>query len=171
MAWLDIIITFVVFMGLWRGFRAGVIKTLAALVSWLLALIIASKMADDFAYWFVGITDSQVLQIAMAFLAVMLAVVVGVQLIASTLTKTVSALKLGFLDRLAGGVLGAGVGVLKVLIVLSIIAPLLLKVPSVQNSVQNSVLVPALLPYAPVAKTLLQETLGQTWNQLENPYK
>ncbi len=167
MAWLDIIITFVVFMGLWRGFRAGVIKTLAALVSWLLALIIASKMADDFAYWFVGITDSQVLQIAMAFLAVMLAVVVGVQLIASTLTKTVSALKLGFLDRLAGGVLGAGVGVLKVLIVLSIIAPLLLKVPSVQNSV----LVPALLPYAPVAKTLLQETLGQTWNQLENPYK
>ncbi len=167
MAWLDIIITFVVFMGLWRGFRAGVIKTLAALVSWLLALIIASKMADDFAYWFVGITDSQVLQIAMAFLVVMLAVVVGVQLIASTLTKTVSALKLGFLDRLAGGVLGAGVGVLKVLIVLSIIAPLLLKVPSVQNSV----LVPALLPYAPVAKTLLQETLGQTWNQLENPYK
>ncbi|WP_294033061.1 CvpA family protein [uncultured Moraxella sp.] len=167
MAWLDIIITFVVFMGLWRGFRAGMIKTLAALVSWLLALIIASKMADDFAYWFVGITDSQVLQIAMAFLAVMLAVVVGVQLIASTLTKTVSALKLGFLDRLAGGVLGAGVGVLKVLIVLSIIAPLLLKVPSVQSSV----LVPALLPYAPVAKTLLQETLGQTWNQLENPYK
>ena len=167
MAWLDIIITFVVFMGLWRGFRAGVIKTLAALVSWLLALIIASKMADDFAYWFVGITDSQVLQIAMAFLAVMLAVVVGVQLIASTLTKTASALKLGFLDRLAGGVLGAGVGVLKVLIVLSIIAPLLLKAPSVQNSV----LVPALLPYAPVAKTLLQETLGQTWNQLENPYK
>lgn len=167
MAWLDIIITFVVFMGLWRGFRAGVIKTLAALVSWLLALIIASKMADDFAYWFVGITDSQVLQIAMAFLAVMLAVVVGVQLIASTLTKTVSALKLGFLDRLAGGVLGASVGVLKVLIVLSIIAPLLLKVPSVQNSV----LIPALLPYAPVAKTLLQETLGQTWNQLENPYK
>lgn len=167
MAWLDIIITFVVFMGLWRGFRAGVIKTLAALVSWLLALIIASKMADDFAYLFVGITDSQVLQIAIAFLVVMLAVVVGVQLIASTLTKTVSALKLGFLDRLAGGVLGAGVGVIKVLIVLSIIAPLLLKAPSVQNSV----LVPALLPYAPVAKTLLQETLGQTWNQLENPYK
>lgn len=166
MAWLDIIITAVVFLGLWRGFRAGVIKTLAVLVSWLLALIIASNLADEFAYLFAGMSDDRVIQIAMAFLVVMLAVVVIVQLLASALTKTVSVLKLGFLDRVAGGVLGAGVGVLKVLIVLSVIAPMLKL-----SSVQNSVLVPALLPYAPVAKTLLAKTLGQAWNQLDNPYK
>lgn len=166
MSWLDIIITAVVFVGLWRGFRAGVIKTLSALVSWLLALIIASHLADELSYLFVSVTDDRVIQIAMAFLAVMLAVVVIVQLLASALTKTVSVLKLGFLDRVVGGVLGAGVGVLKVLIVLSIIAPVLKL-----SSVQNSVLVPALLPYAPVAKTLLTKTLGEAWNQLDNPYK
>lgn len=164
---LDIAISLVVFVGLWRGFSAGAIKTLASMASWLLALILASKFSDDFAIFFTSVIDNPILQIALAFVSIMVAVVVIVGMVAGVIAKSLKVLKLGFIDRMAGALLGAMTGVLKVLIVLSVAAPLLAKTALWQNSVLS----PALLPYAPVAKTLLQEAFGETYKQLENPYQ
>lgn len=167
MSWIDIIIMAVIFIGIWRGFMAGMIKSFAALISWLLALVVASKTAADWAPIFAAIVDGAVLQTAMAFVVIMLCVVVIVGMIASVIARSLKALKLGFIDRIAGAALGAMTGTLKVLIVLSIVAPLLMLAPQAQSSV----LVPSLLPYAPMAKTLLQKAFDTTFNQLENPYK
>ncbi|OAU94364.1 CvpA family protein [Moraxella catarrhalis] len=167
MNWIDIIISIVVLLGIWRGFTAGIIKSMAMLLSWLIALVVASKTANSFSHIFAPFVDNSVLQVAMAFIAIMLITVLLVGTAASLLSRSFKALKLGFLDRIGGGVFGAATGVLKVLVVLSIISPVLALMPVAQSSV----LVPSLLPYAPVAKNLLHKAFDSTWNQLENPYK
>lgn len=166
MSWIDIIIMAVVLIGMWRGFSVGMIKSFSALVSWLLALVIASKMAADWSHLFAPMVDDVVLQTALAFIAIMLCVVIIVGMFASVIAQSLKALRLGFVDRIAGAVLGTATGVLKVLIVLSVATPLLALTPKAQSSV----LIPSLLPYAPMAKNLLQKAFDTTWNQLENPY-
>lgn len=165
MTLLDMAIAAIVLFGLWRGFLAGAMKTALSLASWLIALVAASRLASSVAPLFVGATDSAVLQLAMGFLAVFLVVMVMVQLIVYLSSHALKALKLDVLDRLAGGVLGAAVGVLKVLFVLSITAPLLTKLPMWERSV----LAKALLPLAPTAKALLVHTAEDVWHSIDVP--
>ncbi|MDO5651672.1 MAG: CvpA family protein [Moraxella sp.] len=162
MSIVDIAVAVVVLIDLWRGFRAGAIATALTLVGWLLALVIGSRFADDVAPFFVAITNNPVLQIGLGFLAVCLIVIGVVHLLAYTLQSTLKALHLSFLDKLAGGVLGAGKGLLKVLVILSLVAPLLTKLPVWQESTLSQ----NLLPLAPVAKQLVYATAGETWQQL-----
>ncbi len=167
MSIIDIFIAFMVLLGLWRGFQAGAIKTAMSLVAWFVALIVASALAKEFSPLFVSVVNNEVLQISLAFLAIVLVIVAIIHMISWLALKTLKLLKLGFLDSLLGGVLGAGKGVLKVLIVLSIASPLLVKLPNWQESI----LAQNLLPFAPVAQALLTEVLGEAWNQMENPYQ
>lgn len=167
MTFIDIIILFVVLMGMWRGFGAGFIKSAASLVSWLLALIIASRIAKDIAPMLTALTDNPVLQIAAAFLLVALAVIAIVHVIVTMLSSIAKSLKLGIFDRIFGGVLGGASGVLKVLVVLSIASPFLTHLPNWQSSI----LAQNLLPFAPIATELLQEVLGEAWQQIDNPYQ
>ncbi|WP_323841408.1 MULTISPECIES: CvpA family protein [unclassified Moraxella] len=165
MTWIDISIMMMVVISMWRGFSAGFIKTAVSLVSWLFAFIVASRMTKLVAPMLVGIIDDPVLQMATAFLAIVFVVMMAMQLITLSLSGLFKVLKLGFLDRILGGILGAVIGVLKVLIILSIMSPLLTYLPNWQSSI----LAQNLLPFAPVAMQLLQEVLGETWQQINNP--
>lgn len=165
MSILDIIIALVVLGSLWRGFRAGAMKTALALLSWLIALVTASKMAHSAQPLVVSVTDNPVLQLALAFLLVSLLVLVFLQLLVYVSSKALKALKLDLLDKIAGGVLGAGVGLLKVLVVLSLTAPIL----SHFAVWERSLLAQNLLPLAPMAKTLLAKSAGEVWQVLDEP--
>lgn len=165
MTWIDISIMMMVVISMWRGFSAGFIKTAVSLVSWLFAFIVASRMTKLVAPMLVGIIDDSVLQMATAFLAIVFVVMMAMQLITLSLSGLFKVLKLGFLDRILGGILGAVIGVLKVLIILSIMSLLLTYLPNWQSSI----LAQNLLPFAPVAMQLLQEVLGETWQQINNP--
>lgn len=167
MTWIDLFIMVMVLLGMWRGFGAGFVKTAASLISWLLALVVASHLAKSVAPLLAEFISNPILQIAAAFLVVALVVMMAVQLLAMSLTGLFKRLKLGFLDRILGGVLGAVTGILKVLIILSISSPLLVHLPNWQASI----LAQNLLPLAPVAVQLLQEVLGETWQQIQNPYQ
>lgn len=167
MTLIDVFVAFMVLMGLWRGFTAGFVKTAASLVAWLSALIIASRTAKEVAPFLAEFIENTVLQIAAAFLLVALGVVAVVYLLTSIITGALKTLKLGFVDRLLGGVLGAATGILKVLIILSIASPLLIHLPNWQQSI----LAQNLLPLAPIAMELLQEALGGAWQQIQNPYQ
>lgn len=162
---LDILIIAVVLFGLWRGFVAGAMKTALSLISWLAALVAATRLASSVSAMFVGVTDNAVLQTALGFLSVFLVVMVSLQLTVYVFGKTLKALKLDFLDKIAGAVLGAAIGVLKVLVILSITAPLLARLPVWQTSA----LAPNLLPLAPFAKTLLYEMADGVWQQVDRP--
>ncbi len=162
MSGLDIVIAIVVLIGLWRGFQVGLIKTAVGLVGWFIALIVATRLAGSIAPQLSGLVQNPVLQMATAFLLVVIVVLAVMHLVAFVFSGVLKTLRLGVVDKMAGGVLGAAKNVLVVLVVLSVSAPLLVQLPQWQTSV----LAPELLPYAPMAKTLASDVLGGAWEQM-----
>lgn len=167
MAIIDIIIIGVLALGLWRGFVLGATKTAVSLMAWLMALILASSLAKPLSFLFIDVIASDVIQIALAFLTIVVCALLMAKLVAHLFLKLLKVLRLSFLDRLLGGVLGVALGTLKVLIVLSVISPLLIRLPSWSDSVVAQ----SLLPFAPVARALTQETWQQMQTQIQNPYQ
>lgn len=162
MSGLDIVIAVVVLIGLWRGFQVGLIKTAVGLAGWLIALIAATRLASSVAPQLSGIVQNPVLQTAMAFLLIVIIILAVMHLVAFIFSNALKTLRLGVVDKMAGGVLGAAKNVLMILVILSVSAPLLMQMPQWQTSV----LAPELLPYAPMAKTLASDLLGATWDQI-----
>lgn len=164
MSVLDLIISAIVLVSLWRGYRVGAVKTVMSLFSWVVALVVASKSASDFTSFFIPISHNPTLQLAMAFLAIVLLTLLGLGLISFAIAKTLKVVKLSFLDKVAGGVLGAGLGLIKVLFVLSLVSPVLTKM----DTWGQSPLAQGLLPFAPLAKELVSETAGQVWSEINS---
>lgn len=162
MSGLDIAIAAIVLIGLWRGFRVGLIKTAVGLAGWFIALIAATQLASPIAPKLVAFTQNPVLQMALAFLLVVIAVLAIMHGVAFVFAGVLKTLRLGVVDKVAGGVLGAAKNTLMVLVALSVSAPLLIQMPQWQTSV----LAPELLPYAPMAKTLASDMLGMAWEQV-----
>jgi len=162
MSGLDIVIAIVVLIGLWRGFQLGLIKTAIGLVGWFIALIAATSLAGVVSPQLADVVQSPVLQMAMAFLLVVIVILAIMHLMAFVISGILKTLRLGILDKMAGGVLGAAKNVLMVLVVLSVSAPLLVQMPQWQTSV----LAPELMPYAPMGKALVTEVLGMAWDQV-----
>ncbi|WP_131669022.1 CvpA family protein [Psychrobacter pygoscelis] len=165
MSGLDIAIAVIVLMGLWRGFQAGLVKSVLGLVGWFIALVAATRLADSVAPQMAGLVQSPVLQMALAFLAVVLVVIVIMHLLAFVFSSAIRALHLSLVDKLAGAVIGTGKHVLIVLVMLSMAAPILVQTPVWQRSV----LAPELMPFAPMAKTLTYEVMGVAWDQVNTP--
>ena len=162
MSGLDIVIAVVVLIGLWRGFQVGLIKTAVGLVGWFIALIAATRLAGSVAPQLSGMVENPVLQMAMAFLVIVIAILAIMHLVAFVFSGVLKTLRLGILDKVAGGVLGAAKNVLMVLVVLSVSAPLLVQMPQWETSV----LAPELLPYAPMGKELVLDMFGLAWDQV-----
>ncbi|MBP2281168.1 membrane protein required for colicin V production [Psychrobacter sp. PL19] len=162
MSGLDIVIAFIVLIGLWRGFQVGLVKTAFGLIGWFIALVAATRLASAIAPQLSGFVQSSVLQMAMAFLLVVIVILAIMHLVGFVFSGVLKTLRLGVVDKMAGGVLGAAKNILIVLVVLSVSAPLLVQMPQWQTSV----LAPELLPYAPMAKTLASDVLGVAWDQI-----
>lgn len=165
MSGLDIVIAVIVLIGLWRGFQLGFVKSVIGLIGWFVALVAASRLADSVAPQMAGLVNSPVLQMALGFLAVVIVVIAAMHLVGFVFSSTLKALKLSFLDKLAGAVVGAGKNIMMVLVLMSLAAPLLVQMPIWKSSI----LAPELMPYAPMAKTLSYELLGDAWNQVNAP--
>ena len=162
MSGLDIIIAIVVLIGLWRGFQAGLIKTVVGLMGWFVAPIVATRLATSITPQLSSLVANPVLQTALAFLIVVIVILAIMHLLAFIFSSALKTLNLSVLDKMAGGVLGAAKNTLMVLVVLSISAPLLVQLPQWQTSV----LAPELMPYAPMGKELATDMLGMAWGQI-----
>ena len=162
MSGIDIIIAVVVLIGLWRGFQVGLIKTAVGLAGWFIALIAATRLASSIGPQLSGIVQNPVLQTALAFLVVVIVILAVMHLLAFVFSSALKTLRLGLVDKMAGGVLGAAKNVLVILVILSISAPLLVQMPQWQTSV----IAPELLPYAPMGKALAADVLGAAWGQI-----
>ncbi len=162
MSGLDLMIAFVVLIGLWRGFQVGLIKTAVGLVGWFIALIAATRLASSIAPQLSGIVENPVLQMALAFLLVVLVILTVMHTLAFVFSSALKTLNLGVVDKLAGGVLGAAKNILVVLVILSISAPLLVQLPQWESSV----IAPELMTFAPMGKELASDMLGVAWSQI-----
>jgi membrane protein required for colicin V production len=89
-------------LGLWRG----VIRETLSLVAWVLGFVLSSKYATDVALH-LSIPDwSDSARLALAWVLVFLGTWLTLTLLATLLRGLVSAVGLGLLDRLLGGVFG-----------------------------------------------------------------
>lgn len=158
---LDMVVLFVLFMGVWQGFHNGLMRSLVGMFGWLMALLLASYLAKPFAPFFSSFTDSPVLSTIAAFLAIALFVIIGLQLVLWVMSKTLQGLRLSILDKLAG----AGFGLLKnlviVLMLLSLLAPFVNQRPFWQQSKFANALLP-LAPFATQMTNAIANTVATT---------
>lgn len=105
---IDIIILVLIGVGVIQGLMKGSIKQLAAIVGFIVGLLLARALFATVAEYLApalrtSITIAQIL----SFILIWVAVPIGCSLIASVLTKALDVINLGWLNRLAGAMLGA----------------------------------------------------------------
>jgi membrane protein required for colicin V production len=110
MSWLDIIILIVLAISAFSGLRVGLIKVLFAVVGIIVGVVLAGQFADDFAGVLTFIPDAWAKIAAFAIILVVVMIIAGV--LAAVLSKLISLVLLGWVNRLAGAVLGLLVGAL-----------------------------------------------------------
>ena len=105
---IDIIILILIGVGAIQGLMKGSIKVLASIVGFVAGLLLARALFGTVAEQLApalgtSITVAQIL----SFILIWVAVPIGCSLIASVLTKALAVVNLGWLNRLAGALLGA----------------------------------------------------------------
>ena len=152
---LDIIILIILLIGGLNGLRQGLIKACANLVGWILALIIGAKYAVVMAPAMSNLSLDPVVQKIAAFAFIVLVIVACTWLISAILNALLKSLKLGPLNRLAGGALCSLKGLLG---------------PWVNSSPhwKQSKLVQILLPYAPLASQYSKDAANQALHQMSS---
>ena len=105
---IDIIILVLIGLGVIQGLIKGSIKELAAIVGFVAGLLLARALFGTVAEFLApalgtSITIAQIL----SFILIWVAVPIGCSLVASVLTKAFNVINLGWLNRLAGALLGA----------------------------------------------------------------
>lgn len=158
----DIVLSVIVLLGLARGFQKGLIKSVIGLVGWLVALVLASKMANPAGRLFSDMIDSPELQVATGFLMVVLVTITVLHLVGLIAEKLLTELNLTIVDRFAGGVLGAAKGILVVLVLISLTAPVFKKM----TFWKDSIFVPQLLPLAPIAMQFSKDIVNNTMTEV-----
>ena len=103
---LDIIILIILLIGGLNGLRQGFIKAFANLVGWIFALIVGAKYAVILAPAMSSLSQDPVVQKIAAFAFIVLIIVVCTWIVSALLNGLLKSLKLGPLNRLAGGAFG-----------------------------------------------------------------
>ena len=150
---IDIFILIVLLIGGLNGLRQGFVKAFANLIGWILALIVGAKFASVLAPSMVSLSEDPVVQKIAAFAFIVLVIVVLTWIVTALLNNILKSLKLGPLNRLAGGAFGSLKGLLIVLITMQGVGSWVESSPYWRQSK----FVQTLLPYAPWAMELSKE--------------
>ncbi|PAP77450.1 CvpA family protein [Rubrivirga marina] len=105
---LDGFLAVVIAFGLWRGLRTGALLQVVGTAGWLVGFLVATALmgpVGDFVVASLGVSPR--VAPVVGFVVVLGAVLGGLMAIAHALRKTLKAVKLGGVDTLAGGGLGA----------------------------------------------------------------
>ncbi len=120
---IDIFILIILLIGGLNGLRQGFIKAFANLVGWIFALIVAAKYSSSLAPLMSALSSDPVVQKISAFAFIVLVIIVSTWIVTYLLNGILKSLKLGPLNRLAGGAFGTLKGLLVVLITMQGIGP------------------------------------------------
>ena len=159
---IDIFILIILLTGGLNGLRQGFIKAFANLTGWILALIVAAKYASVLAPSMSSLSSDPVVQKIAAFAFIVLMIVVLTWLVTYLLNGILKTLKLGPLNRLAGGVFGGLKGLLVVLITIQGVGPWVESSPHWKQSK----FIQALLPYAPWAAQMSKEAANEALHHI-----
>lgn len=145
---IDIVISVILAVGLIRGVVKGFINELASLLSVILGVFGAYYFADTLQVYFKKWFDWNVEYIQLfAFIIVFISIVIAVTLIGKAVTKLVSYIALGLINRMLGGVFGA----FKVALILLVVGIIFMTLN------QNEILVKKDKLYESTAYTLIEQ--------------
>lgn len=161
---IDIVILILLLIGGLNGLRQGFIKAFANLVGWIFALIVAAKYAVVLAPSMTALSSDPVVQKIAAFAFIVLVIVVLTWIVTAVLNGVLKSLKLGPLNRLAGGAFGTLKGLLIVLIAMQGIGPWVESSPYWKQSK----FVQILLPYAPWATELSKDAANEALQHIKS---
>ena len=164
MTTIDIFILIVLLIGGLNGLRQGFIKAFANLVGWIFALIVAAKYASVLAPSMISLSTDPVVQKIAAFAFIVLIIVVLTWVATYILNSVLKRLKLGPLNRLAGGVFGGLKGLLVVLITIQGVGPWVESSPHWKQSK----FIQVLMPYAPWATQLSKDAANQAMHHIQS---
>jgi membrane protein required for colicin V production len=164
MTTIDIFILIILLIGGLNGLRQGFIKAFANLVGWIFALIVAAKYSSSLAPSMVSLSLDPVVQKISAFAFIVLVIIVFTWIVTYILNGVLKTLKLGPLNRLAGGAFGTLKGLLVVLITMQGLGPWVESSPHWKQSkfIQH------LLPYAPWATELSKEAANEALQHMKS---
>ena len=153
---LDLGIGLVVGLGVWRGVRTGALRQLVGTVGLVLALFVGALLmrpAGDLVVGSLGLSDR--LGPLLGFIVVFGAVLGAAAVVAQLLKKTLVALRLGALDRIAGAGMGGLRAALGLSVVLLLTSPIALPGPGARiigaEAQEQSVLYDPVRALAPAA--------------------
>jgi membrane protein required for colicin V production len=148
-----------VLLGAWRG----VVNELLALVAWVAAFLVARIEAPQATHWLAGQIAEPGLRLAAAFIIIFVGVLILFAIARMLLSRLLSAVGLGTLDRLLGAVFGVLRGLAVMMLVLVFLPKLL---PVDQDPWwQQSLLIPRFLRFEGAARQLVSALFGffQQW--------
>lgn len=160
---IDICIVILLVVSNLNGVRQGLIKALAGLVGWFLALLLAVKFSPDLQPVMVKYTADPTMQKIAAFASIIFAVLILAWLAGQLLHKLIQQMKLSWLNRLAGGGFGLAKSIIIVLVMMHGLAPWF----SHTKIWQNSKMVEILVPYSAQATEYTQQAVQKTAAELE----
>ncbi len=109
MNWLDIVLIVILALGAFSGLKTGIIKVLFTIVGIIVGVILAGRFSDNLAGVLTFIDNPGWAKIA-AFAIILVVVLIISGVLAAVLSKLISLVLLGWVNRLVGAVLGLIVG-------------------------------------------------------------
>lgn len=153
MVLIDIVILVVVALSFMMGGFRGLVKEALSLATWIAALLIAAFFYEQLAALFIDVIDSITLRQMAAFALLFVGSVFVGTLISNLISRLMSAVGLGGVDR----VLGALFGIIRGLIIVGLVIFVLMAYPLEFTSswFENSLLVPYIVMLIERVQSLL----------------
>ena len=161
---IDIFLLIILLIGGLNGLRQGFVKAFANLIGWIFALIVGAKYAGLIAPSMSALSSDPVVQKIAAFAFIVLIIVVMTWIVTAILNRLLKTLKLGPLNRLAGGTFGTLKGLLVVLITMQGIGTFAESSPHWKHSK----IIQSLLPYAPMATKFTKDTANKALSHMKS---
>ena len=136
MNWIDIVVIVFLAISTITGLRKGLIKTIIPLVGIIIAVVLGGRFYGSVADWLSTWLHSPSQANIAGFAIIFVAVVIASLIIASLLSKFLSLLLLGWVDKLGGAILGLVMGGLVCGAILTIITKY--NFPGMEGTIHDS---------------------------------
>jgi len=150
MNWLDIIILVVLALSAFGGLKNGLIKSLLSLIGLIVGVVLAGRFYESFSGVLPFISSERAAHIA-AFIIIFLLVVIIFAILGIILTRLVSAILLGWLNRLLGAIFSIIMGAIFIAAILAVWA----KYVGAGGTIEGSFMARFLLDSFPIVLGLL----------------
>jgi membrane protein required for colicin V production len=150
MNWLDIVIIIVLIVSVFSGLKNGIIKSVLSLAGLIIGVVLAGRYYLPLAEKLSIIPHEGATKI-IAFVIILGVVMTIFWIIGELLTKVISAIMLGWVNRLGGAILGVVLGGISCGAALAI----WVKFMGMAGAIADSAIAPVLINYFPVVLSLL----------------